>query len=103
MTITERRALWQERIVNQAASGLTITQWCDAHEVNRRQFHYWRKYLQQAPTPTAAAPWVQVNLEQAPKESKQLVVRVGVATIEVQAGFSPTLLTELVRTLAPLC
>jgi transposase-like protein len=104
MTVSERRALWQARIADQAASGLSITQWCDAHEVNRRQFHYWIKHLQQTAAPAAASPWVRVDLnEQVHEDSNRLVVRVGAAAIEVQSGFSPKLLADLVRTLAPLC
>jgi transposase-like protein len=104
MTVTKRRALWKARIADQAVSGQTITQWCDAHEVNRRQFHYWRKHLQQTAVPAPAAPWVRVELtEQVHENSNRLVVRVGAAAIEVQSGFSPTLLADLVRTLASLC
>jgi len=40
-----KEALWRERLADQAASGLTITQWCRQSGHSHWLFHYWRRAL----------------------------------------------------------
>ncbi|HEY3377273.1 MAG TPA: IS66 family insertion sequence element accessory protein TnpB, partial [Armatimonadota bacterium] len=95
MTHDERRALWQQRLVDQQASGLSIVAWCWQQNITAQQFYAWRKRLA-TPVPSAAAPqWLAVAQPVAPGAS--LMLQVGAATITVTAGFDPHLLTEVVR------
>lgn len=99
MTLVERRQLWQQRLAEQAASGLTQNQWCDAKGINRRQFKGWHRRLTFT---TSEARWVGSSLQTThlPLQHEFPPVRVGAATIEVQAGFSPLLLTQVVHAIA---
>jgi len=84
-----------------------VAAWCERHQVTPSQLWYWMRKLQKAeqPTPPAGRPqWVSLHLDEtASDEASALLVKVGVATIEVRAGFDPSLLTEVVRMLKTLC
>jgi transposase-like protein len=41
----QREALWRQRLADQAASGMTIAQWCRQNGVSGSLFHYWRRAL----------------------------------------------------------
>jgi hypothetical protein len=72
MTVSERRQLWADQIAAQKASGLTITDWCAEHRLNRRQFHRWVQNLEKLPVQKEQPPsfnWVKVNVETKRPES----------------------------------
>ena len=37
-----KEALWRERLRQQAASGLTVAEWCRRNKVSDSLFHYWK-------------------------------------------------------------
>ena len=43
----EREQLWRERVQRQAASGLSIQQFCDQERIPPATFYAWRRRLQQ--------------------------------------------------------
>ncbi|RAU90855.1 IS66 family insertion sequence element accessory protein TnpA [Paenibacillus sp. YN15] len=102
MTIIERRRIWQEHLHQQAESGLPAGEWCEAHGIKRRQFQDWQRRLaSSSSSESPKAHWVSLPLQTDPLASPNvLLVRVGAATIEVPTGFSPELLTDVVRALA---
>lgn len=103
MKVKERRALWRERIAVQEASGQSVPEWCEAHQIQRRPFYDWKKRLQKA-AESPAATWIPVKREESQAEAEpHLFVQVGVAAIQVKPGFSATLLADVVRTLHTLC
>jgi transposase-like protein len=107
MTKAERQKEWETRIAEYRASGQSVKEWCAAHNVKPQQLWYWlrrNKTQKDAPSikPTQWLP-VEVSEGEAMDQNNALVVKVGVASIEVKPGFDPALLAEIVRTLVPLC
>ncbi len=107
MAREETAELWVARIEDYRASGERVAEWCKRHQVTPRQLWYWmrklRKAEQQTP-PASKAQWVSLRLDEtAAAGASPLLVRVGAATIEVRAGFDPSLLAEVVGALKPLC
>jgi hypothetical protein len=98
----EIRMKWETHIKAFRASGQKATHWCKANHINRRQLYAWMKKLDGSssapPKRTAFIP-VQVTPETKPGSSSCLRIRIGVAVIEVDAGFEPVLLRNVVRAL----
>ena len=42
-----KEALWRRRLADQAASAISITQWCRRSGISDSLFHYWRRTLAQ--------------------------------------------------------
>lgn len=118
MTREERAAFWQERVAEQRASGENLAAWCRAHQVDYHRMWYWSRRLKTrddevtAASVTATPEWVSVGLNVAsdgaphglqPSDracASPLRVRVGDVSIEVQRGFDPEALLQLVDALA---
>lgn len=98
MTREDCRALWQQRIADQQASGLSIVAWCFQQDIAEHQFYYWRKRLASPVPPSTAPQWLTV--EPPSDTSVGLTLQVGPATITVTAGVDPALLATVVRVLA---
>lgn len=52
MEKTERRAMWEQRLAAQAASGIGIRAWCRREGIGEANFYYWRDRLVTAIAPT---------------------------------------------------
>ncbi|WP_003545822.1 IS66 family insertion sequence element accessory protein TnpA [Desulfotomaculum nigrificans] len=105
MTKAELRKEWEARVATFVASGQSTTAWCAAHNLKPHQLRYWLRRLNPKGTPTATpSQWVSLELNDISpnKDRNGLVVRVGQAVIEVQSGFNPELLKEVVQTLTEL-
>jgi len=101
------RASWEKRISEQESSGLSRMAWCAQEGISYHKYRYWRERLVgkqpvKATTEQAIPTWL--KLSPASKlpvpASDGLVVRIGEATLELQRGFDPELLREIVRALA---
>jgi hypothetical protein len=110
MAREEIRMKWEARIAAFHASGEKATNWCKANQVNRRQLYSWMKKLDASSSASAAVKRasfipVQVTPEAKPEPSNCLRIRIGAAVIEVDSGFQPALLREVVRALEadPVC
>lgn len=103
MSQMELKHLWESRIADQRSSGLSVSKWCEAHQVKPHQFHYWSRKLTSA-TP-ATSQWIAVNVDPQLADERQstLLLKVGSVEIEVQPGFNQTLLSDVIRTLQTLC
>ncbi|MDQ5888340.1 MAG: hypothetical protein QG667_1633 [Pseudomonadota bacterium] len=61
-----KEQIWNERLLAQGASGLSIKRWCLQEGVTTSSFHYWRKQLAAAPaTGFIALPAVARTVEAA--------------------------------------
>ena len=94
MTRQEQRAYWQERLADQAVSGLSGLAWCVQEGVSYPTFLRWRRRLVEEP---ATAPLTLVRVTAA--ATAPLVVTMGTARIEVTAEFDPLLLRRVVAAL----
>lgn len=101
----ELRKEWERRIAVFRASGLTQTKWCEVNEVSIHQLKYWLKKMDSPhSTQESSNKWVSLALEE-PEEAfnETLQVKVGLASIEVQPGFNPSLLADVVKVLKTVC
>ena len=105
MTQTKVRKAWEARIRAYKASGQSASDWCAEHHVTKRQLYVWMNKLQDATIKDSSKiPWVKVQMDKEAETTKSmLVVRVGSTAIEVQPGYNPALLTDVIRTLQTLC
>jgi hypothetical protein len=97
------RAKWEARIQAFRASGQKATHWCEANQINRRQLYAWIKRLDPASSSARVKPAkfipVQVTPDAKLESPSSLRIRVGSAVIEVELGFEPALLREVVHAL----
>lgn len=103
MAPTELKRLWESRIADQRSSGLSVSKWCETHQMKIHQFYYWsRKLTNVAP---ATPQWIEVNVDPQPADERQstLLLKVGSVEIEVKPGFNQPLLSDVIRTLQTLC
>lgn len=115
MNRAELQVEWESRIQKFRASGEKAIHWCKANQINRQQLHIWMKRLDATSRVRTTFLPVQMTNELKPEplmsESSQpersscLRIRIGAAIIEVDAGFEPGLLREIVRALEadPVC
>lgn len=104
MTRAERRREWEEKVAAYRASGQSVSAWCTANNVKPERLRYWLRKLEAADAPATVPQWLSVEVSDVAEDPKvNLYVRVGQAVIEVQPGFDPALLREVVRSLSVLC
>ncbi len=102
VTNAERAAnykMWQERIRDLEASGLGVREWCEVNGVKMSAVYYWRRKFREEKSTLTWAPVEIVD----PGPSEGVIVRVGSFAVEVQPGFEPSLLSEVVLALLRLC
>jgi len=106
MTKTERQGEWEARIAEYRASGQSAKAWCAAHNVTTRQLWYWlQKHKTKKNNPSAkATQWlpVKVSEQESIAQSNALVIKVGLASVEIRPGFDLALLSEILRILVAL-
>ena len=102
MRNSERPGYWRGVIAEQRASGLSIADWCSRHNVSYHSFRTWRSRLNRVPAQEPEGRWLSLNVQPAPARNP-LVVRVGVASIEVDDGFDAQLLVSVVAALSSPC
>jgi hypothetical protein len=104
MTHLDNKRMWQSRVADFKASNQSVAAWCAAHDVKTHQLRYWiRKFnTSDNETQTTSVQWISVEMGERHTSGhpNTLPIRIGQATIEVRPGFDPTLLAEVVRTLA---
>lgn len=99
MTDEERR-IWEAKIANYHASGLTAQEWCVANGERLNQLKYRIKQINRAKKANSSAPrWLPVAVNETGRDNT-MIVRIGAASIEVKPGFDPDLLSTVVRVLA---
>lgn len=96
----ELRREWERRIAEYKTSGLSQVKYCEANGLSIHQFRYWMKRMRNKYTENTSNSWVPVVIEDSkPAECESLLVRVGSVSIEVNPGFNPSLLVEVIKVL----
>jgi hypothetical protein len=94
---------WKERLETYAASGLTKTAFCRAHDVPYHQFYYWMQKLQPTQSiTTSTVQWMAMDVsspEETAPSPTPLRLHVGNVMIEVAEGFNETLLRQILEVL----
>ena len=96
--VQERRAFWQEHLVQWQASGMTQVAYCRQHGLNRDQFGYWKKRLLSARLPDAAPGFIAVQMASA--GATLTVVLNERLRVEVYPGFDPVTLRAVIQALS---
>ena len=105
MNKSELRIEWEQRIAQFLSSGQSASKWCATNEISIHQFWYWKKRLKTTQDTVKDSPkWLSLEMEDSMDDPKtKIVVRMGQASVEVEHGFDPKLLVDVVRTLQSLC
>ena len=106
MAKVELRKEWEARVAAFRASGQSTTEWCANHDFKPSRLRYWLRKINPIDTPSVMpSQWMSVEIGNMDPgvQGNGLCVRVGHAVVEVQPGFDPLLLKNVVRTLVALC
>jgi hypothetical protein len=106
MTNNELRHEWENRITDLLSSDQSIPAWSIANNLKIHQVRYWLCKLKTKSQPDvdSTPQWLSVKIGNPKSEhSANLCIKVGAATIEVQPGFDPELLLDVVRALSATC
>ncbi len=104
MKLKEKQALRQAQVAQYRQSGKSAEQWCKAHQVNIHTLRYWatklNKTAQSSMTPQTRA-WVTLAPLDAPSQPRTtgLTLRKGAFALEVESGFDPHLLRQVLHVL----
>jgi len=97
---------WRAIITAYKTSGQSQTEWCRINNVGLSNLRYWlQKEKKEAISSKETREWLAIAIsEQEPKYNQQhLTLQIGQARIEVNPGFDPKLLSEIVKTLIAIC
>lgn len=101
-----RDQAWIERIAAYKQSGQTMKAWCHEQGVTVDQLKYWlkkRKPRTREPESSTPAAFVPLVCKESQRPSASLRLQVGVVHIEVNVGFDPELLRDVVAALQTPC
>lgn len=94
----ERRARWQAAIDGQAASGMSITAYCQANGIRPSLFHTWRRKLKEQQA--SGGGFVELVSERTNDTATGIRIHLGASlSISVARGFDPFTLRAVVETL----
>ena len=102
MTRDERRAMWQARIEAFKASGeSSVTAWCATNDISVQSMYTWlKKEWQKTDTACTTPQWVSFDtLTSKTGMPTQLTLEIGIVSIQIEEGFNPTLLGEVLQVL----
>lgn len=103
--IAEKRQFWERQIQQWKDSGLTQTEFCRLHGLKSHQLTYWKKRFQpeQAPVSLVELNWKPTfQTAPCPKTSPLRLIVNEQFRIDVDRGFDPATLQQLVLSLRPL-
>jgi hypothetical protein len=102
----EKRRYWKEHIEGWKACGLKQSEYCRRHQLKISRFTYWKRKL--APSSASPISLVQVALPEifhSPVQCRPSPLRVAIGDkyrVEVDQGFDPVTLKQLILTLGQL-
>lgn len=103
MEKVELRNEWAARVAAFKASGKSTAEWCTENNLKPHQLRYWLRKDRLIDNPSEITPrWLSLEIGDLNTgcQKDRLIVRIGQAVIEIQPGFNPTLLSDVVRVLA---
>jgi len=97
---------WRAIVTAYKTSGQKQTEWCRANNVNLSNLRYWlqKEKNKKASTPKETCQWLTLNLsEQEHNPNQNLNLHIGPIRIEVNPGFDPQFLADVIRSLITIC
>ena len=107
--LKETRELWGNHVRTWQESGLSQAEFCRQNNLKPRQFLYWKKRIVGATTPATPLTFAElplIKILQAQDRSPLSPLRLDLHSryrIEIDRGFDPGTLLELIRVLDPAC
>lgn len=105
MSLSERRAMWQERIEAFKETGeKSVATWCREHQINVNSMYSWLKKdaeQQVGQTEPKAINWVPVqpSVENIDVPSSPIVVKLGQFSLEVEENFNQDVFNNVLEVL----
>lgn len=105
MSLSERRAMWQERIEDFKESGeKSVAAWCREHQINVNSMYSWLKKDAEQQVRQAdpqAVNWVPVHtsVENVDVPSSAIAVKLGQFSLEVEENFNQDVLHNVLEVL----
>ena len=103
--IAEKRQFWKQQIQQWKDSGLTQIEFCRLHNLKSHQLTYWKKRFApaQAPVSLVELKWEPtIQTAPCPNPSPLRLIVNDQFRIDVDRGFDPVTLQQLVLSLRPL-
>lgn len=95
----ERQALVEEC----RASGMTAKAWCERKGINYRHYVGWATKLNRKVHQQEIQQWADVTITKQERATDEIRLKCGKWTICVGAGFSPTLLADILKVVDAIC
>jgi len=98
----ENRQVWEQHIRSWKESGLAQSEYCRRHNLRENQFTYWKRKFEFAAAPISLVELQLGTAIQSRLSARQAPLRLIVSEqyrIEVERGFDPVVLQQLVFTL----
>lgn len=102
----ENQSLWERRIKEQKASGITEQAWCKQNQLTKHTYYYWHKRICVASNPPIEKQtlFVEVKPETESKKTvKKLQIQWRDLQLEISDSAEAALAAELISHLQKLC
>jgi hypothetical protein len=101
---TELLRVWRARIGDYRSSGLTMMQWCEKSGYTIGQLKYWITKCNKLARNAQVSGWARVEVVDSDRAcTAGIMVRIGVARIELEPGFNRDVLADVMRVAASIC
>lgn len=87
------------------ASGITAKEWCEAKGIKYRSYVDWASKInkEKRQGPSEVLQWADVTITKQSNSCGEVKLICGKWTISVESGFSPTLLSNVLKVLDAVC
>lgn len=111
----EDRIVWEKRYQDFQASGKSQAAWCKEKNINPNTFNYWylrlnREKAEPGKQQKEPIKWLELDPKEikpetniAPPFPHAIDIKIADITIEVEPGFEPEHLINIIKTLSKLC
>ena len=102
--IEQRAALrqeWLELVTQYEITGQSVRGWCQEQDIPEHKMRYWLRKFREPTTPPGPSEsrFIAIASQQHLNATSGVTVRVGSVSIEVQRGFDPQVLIDVVQSL----
>lgn len=91
--------LWEQRLKDYKASGLTIKSWCEVNEIKVHQFYYWkRKFKKKSEIKPSFIPIDLSHMNESDDSSLKVKIE-----LEIKPGANQSKLKDVLKVLMDIC
>jgi hypothetical protein len=98
------RELWIKRASEYNSSNMGAAEWCRINNLKKSQLWYWLKKFKDEDI-KIKTEWIEANVDAIEPSTYEntMVIKIGLASIEIKTGFDKLLLEDVVQMLYKLC